>query len=207
MIEINLLPEELKKTALTREKIPLTFILLCAAGLMLALLLIMSAVTLANKIVLRALDSRLQSLDAGQKRITEIRGRIASFKADNEAYAQLFTAPFLWSRALNTFSDALLPGIWFNSVAVQKEAIGAKARTGKETSVYGKVLVVNGTAVALQANEMTLISDYIRNLKANGDFFLDFASVELESVLRRKIQTVEAMDFNLLFRFKEGVEF
>jgi len=205
MITINLLPEAYKQqTKPGKQKIPITLILLSANTLLLALLLVVTAVNVYRTITLKALKARLVTLAPEQQKITTIKQRIENFKTTNALFAPLVKREFLWSKTLNKLSDLLIPGVWFRSLSVERKIVN-KTENFVTTDVTIEYLILMGTAVSVGEDEMAIIGEFIRKLKSDTDFIKHFENIELESVLRRKIATVEVMDFTLTCYFKREI--
>ncbi|MCP4649419.1 MAG: hypothetical protein GY853_04970 [PVC group bacterium] len=202
MIEINLLPPALREAKkANKNNLPINLVLLSINGVLLAVLLIVTALNLYHSITLRALTTQLKGLGSKQQEITTLRNTIENYRSSNEFFAQRFTPPFLWAQILNNLSNSLVPGVWLRHVSMRTH-ITKTIVNYVETEVETKFLVVDATVVSIKHDEMGLISSYVRELKANEDFFDHFSKLELESVLRRQIALVEVMDFSLMCYLK-----
>jgi len=205
MIKINLLPDAYKQQSKPgKQKIPITLILLSANALLLALLLVVTAVNVYRTISLKALKTRLVTLASEQQKIATIKQRIENFKTTNALFAPLVKREFLWSKTLNKLSDLLIPGVWFRSLSMERKIVN-KTENFVTADVTIKYLVLMGTAVSVGEDEMAIIGEFIRKLKSDTDFIKHFENIELESVLRRKIAAVEVMDFTLTCYFKREI--
>lgn len=206
MIEINLLPESYKAERRTQEhNIPLNLILLASNAVFIAILLIISVVNLSRTITLRALNTRLEGLAPEQQKIIEIQRKTSQFKAKNSLFSPFVSGRFYWSKKLNVLSDLIIPGIWLRDLSFEKNLLSTTGRSSTGQVSFSYSLKINGTAVSIEGDEMSIINDFIKGLKTNPEFFEDFKTIELESILRRRIASVEVMDFALICLFKEGV--
>ena len=185
MIEINLLPEELKikkekaaKAIKSRQVlyfIPLIFIILIIIHIYLLSLLIV------KNFQLSALNNKWQQLQPQKKKLEDFKGEYQTLSQDDNAIKQFTSQRIIWSAKLNKLSLNLPSGTWF-----------------REMSVSGKVLTLRGSVVALQKEEMDLINKFIDNLKKDRDFFKDFNNLELTSVQRKIIGGYDVTDFILV---------
>ncbi len=182
MIEINLLPEELKtKTAAKKINlepkhilyfVPVIFGILVIAHIYLAL------INIKNSYQLRALNNQWQKL-APQRQILETaKQEYDVLSADAAVIRQLANLRINWAEKLNKLSLNLPPGIWFS-----------------EISLTDKNFILKGSVVSLQKEEMGLINRLLNNLKNDAGFFRDFTNLDLSSAQRRVIGGYDTVDF------------
>lgn len=205
MIEINLLPSEYKTQRKNKAKnIPINLILISINAVLLAVLLIVTAMNVSKTVTLKALNTRLKGLAPEQQKIVILQRRADSLKSTNLLFSHLVDNRFIWSKKMNLLSDLVIPGIWLRSLTLEREALNIML----DPSVPGNSinhLKINASVVSIAHDEMGTIGKWIRKLKASNDFFEDFKNIELEGVVRRNIETVEIMDFTLLCLFKQEI--
>ncbi|OGX26850.1 MAG: hypothetical protein A2787_06630 [Omnitrophica WOR_2 bacterium RIFCSPHIGHO2_01_FULL_48_9] len=85
-----------------------------------------------------------------------------------------------WAQKLNTINDSLSRGVWLKSV------VGNKQR-----------LVIEGSAVSKGKDEMSNVHEFAASLKKNKGFGEYLSDLELGSIQRRAIKTVEVADFSM----------
>lgn len=188
MIEINLLPEELKlkskKSAEIKEQQKeikkLLYVVSAVVGLLLIAHLSMISVTIAKSIHLAALNLQWRKLDPQRKQLEEFQKEYSASSANSQAIQELINKRIDWSEKLNNLSLNLPSGIWFN-----------------EISASGKSFNLRGTVVSLAKEEVNLINQFLNNLKRDNSFFKDFVSIELGPLSRRSIQSYDVIDFTL----------
>ncbi|MBU0635139.1 MAG: hypothetical protein KKB82_00385 [Candidatus Omnitrophica bacterium] len=204
MIEINLVPEDLRKPIREdiTQKIPINLILLSANATLLVVFLVVTALNLYRTVNLGALKTRIGGLSAEQQKIVAINQKIKSLKEISAVFAPMLKQGLLWSEILNKLSDLTIPGIWLRVLSTEQKVVSA-AKNMTATNSFSEYLVLEGSAVAPGKDEMAVIGEYIRNLKSDPNFIKYFRNMELESVLRRKISSIEVMDFTLLCHFKK----
>jgi len=182
MIEINLLPEELKtkaKRASAAENrflysIPLLLAVLICVHIYLAMLI------LTKSYKLHVLNNTWDGLGPQRKALEDFHKKYDVVASDAKAIQQLAEQKINWSEKLNKLSLILPPGVWFN-----------------ELIISARDFVLRGSVVSLQKEEMSLIKQFIDGLKKDNNFFKDFVSLELSSVQRRTIGGYDILDFNL----------
>lgn len=186
MIEINLLPEELKiKTTAQKAGlgidmkhilyvIPLVFSILICVHIYLAIL------NITKNSQLRILDNKWRSLEPQRKILDNFNREYAVISSDSLAIKQIIEQRINWAQKLNKLSLYLPSGIWFN-----------------EISVSGKDFILQGSVVSLQKDEMSLIKKFIDSLEDDAAFFNDFNTIELSSVQKKTIGTYDVVDFVL----------
>ncbi|MDD5747058.1 MAG: hypothetical protein PHO30_07345 [Candidatus Omnitrophica bacterium] len=210
MIEINLLPEELRVVRKTEpsQAVPVTLILLVLNAVLFSALLIVTAVNINRSFTLGALETRLKGLSGEQLKITAIRQKIANLKSTNALFSPLVSDRFLWAKKLNRLGDLVIPGVWFRSVSFEKSApdvVVPSVKSKTPAPAAKRCLKICVSVISFSHDEMTLVGNFMRNLKTDEEFFKDFQNIELESVVRRQIAAVEIMDCTLLCMFKQEI--
>ncbi|MEW6101529.1 MAG: PilN domain-containing protein [Candidatus Omnitrophota bacterium] len=187
MIEINLLPEELKikaKSAKIIEKRPQPKHLLYLLPF-LAIILIFSHIVLVFSAIsknhrLRLLNNKWQSSEPERKIVEDFNKQYSGLFQSVPQVNQLLQERITWSGKLNKLSQVVPQGIWFNQL-----------------SVSGKDFLLEGAAISLQKEEINLIKIFIDELKKDPQFFGDFLNLELNSVQRKNQGGYEIVEFVL----------
>lgn len=187
MIEINLIPQELKvktkKFGISPDYfiyfVPLVF------GVLICIHIYLSILSIIDGHKFRALNNKWQGLGSERKILEDFKNEHEVLSADVKITQQLISQRLNWSEKLNRLSLDLPSGIWFN-----------------EISFKSKDFLLMGSVVSLQKEEMNLINRLISSLKADTAFFKDFYSIELSSVQRRVIGGYDIVDFILVGRLK-----
>jgi Tfp pilus assembly protein PilN len=191
MIEINLLPHELKvkskgknlSAALELKYLP--SIILSILGLLVFIHLSLALVYIARNNQLRILNNRWQVLMPQRKIVEEFNKEYTIFSEDTKAIKDLIDKRVSWSQKLNRLSLDLPVGLWFNNIAVTSANFN-----------------LQGSAISMQKEEMGLIRKLIDNLKSDAPFFRDLNSLELSSVQKKTIAGYEVTDFTLIGTLK-----
>lgn len=194
MIEINLLPEELriKSKEKTLEQVVATtmtgfsqdelFIYAIPALLALFVLahLYFAVIGIAKGGQLASLKRKWTSLEPQKKILDEFNQQYSALSQDAGLAQLLINQRILWAQKLNKLSLNLPSGVWFNDISLAKQS-----------------LTIQGSVISLKMEELNLISRLLDSLKADNDFFKDFASLELSSVQKRSIGSYDVADFVL----------
>jgi Tfp pilus assembly protein PilN len=189
MIEINLLPEELKNKANKVKKdkalnqalyfIPALF------GLLLIVHLCLAAVFLFRSYQINMLTCRWVSLEPQRKMLAQARQEYDVLSQDSRIVQQLESQRIIWAQKLNRLSADLPLGVWFT-----------------EAVLSYKECVLKGSVISLKKEEMSLVNKLIENLKKDTAFFKDFSLLDLGSVQMKTIGGYDVVDFVLKLSLK-----
>ena len=191
MIEINLIPQDLKKTKdkkFNLKSLPpqyLLYLILLIFGILICLHIYLIAITTLKNVQLRLLANKWDNLGPQRKILDDYKKEHEIFSADAKVIQQLSSQRINWSKKLNKLSLNLPAGIWLNELSLNQKNFSLK-----------------GSALSLQKEELTLINKFMDNLKNDAGFFKDFTSIELSSVQRRVIAGYDVVDFILAGKLK-----
>lgn len=172
MIEINLLPPELKKQQTASKQLSIdTKNLLYLAPLGFCILL---ALHIYLAILNAALSQRYHSLD-NQWKASEIQR-----KGMQEPKKEYGLERIIWAEKLNLLSAKLPRGVWFNEIQVST-----------------KEFILKGAVVSAEKQEFNLLNKFLSNLKEDNSFFRDFASLELGLMQRKTVGGYDIINFTL----------
>jgi Tfp pilus assembly protein PilN len=185
MIEINLLPEDIKAkleksgAAIAKFQYVIYFI---AFVIVVVLLLnfyffIIGAVT-GSKV--RSLEKEWSKISPQKNNVENTQRETQGLSEEAKALQDQLLQRISWSYKLRSLSFNLAGGIWL-----------------KEVSYSNKDLIIHGCAVSQQGQELRQINQFIGNLKKDAGFIKNFKSLELSSVTRDKIGNAEIMNFVL----------
>ena len=195
MIEINLLPEELRirsaKSAQAKEKSGGAKKILYLVPAVIALLLIMHiyflGIIIFKNFQLAALNYQWLKLEPERKRIENMQKEYSSSSVEFQTIEQITAQRLNLAQKLKSLSYSLPSGIWFNELSISE-------REG---------LSLKGSVVSLAKEEVGLLNKFIDNLKSDKEFYNGFDRLELSSVTRRSISNYEVIDFVLMGEFKK----
>lgn len=214
MIEINLLPEELRKpVAAKREafnvapkQLALGFLAIFVTVQI--LLTVFSLYKQGEAMFLRSSTAQMQAQHGDLMSVKQ--GAEASKKAIKQINT-LTERKFEWYRLLNALSDCVTRGVWLRSLSIeQHEAAvvqgpkkkGASPDKNADTKV--RVMKLTGSVVA-RGDETAYIGRFIGELKANELFTRLFDSIELSTINQKKIKETDVYDFTISCQFRSGL--
>ncbi|OGW75004.1 MAG: hypothetical protein A2Z72_00580 [Omnitrophica bacterium RBG_13_46_9] len=215
MIELNLLPEELKKRR-RRIELPDVPIIPISVGLVAVLAIIqflMSGVVLLCIRQQTALGRTWQELAPKKAELDQLKKKISVTNSGTQAIESLMAKRLNWSQLLNELSNSLTANIWFTELKYSEkiESIalesfvdsGAKRAKGAASKNYViRSLNLSGCASGRGEEATTYVARFIRALKDNQAFFENFDDVELISIKQGSVSGQDVMNFTLVCRFK-----
>jgi hypothetical protein len=194
MVDINLIPDALRKNgkgnanALTIN-IPKEILLGVAVGVILlmgTLHLLLGVVWLSGMGRLSSYKANWQKVLPDQILLGSMNEESGDLKKKINVIADMTTRKFVrWSSKFNAISDALPRGLWIRKMTLDK--IG---------------LVMEGSGVSKTQSEINNVGMFLSALKKNDDFMKDFSSLEVNSIQRSKINTIEVTDFTVMAKLK-----
>lgn len=217
MIEINLLPVEMRKKQTPKFAMPNVFnraFILPLVGGILALHGLLILLVAYQRIDLANVGHRVELLKEATKETT--RKKVES-KANAERLGQmesLTERKFSWARVLNVLSDSVPKGMWLRRFAVTEEtrtvapdkqdkpAQGSKKRTSLPAEQKVKMLKLEGSVLG-SGQETATIGRFIKALKDDRSFVAVFDEVEFFNITQRKIKSFDVYDFSIFCVFKK----
>ncbi|MBI4707903.1 MAG: PilN domain-containing protein [Candidatus Omnitrophica bacterium] len=190
MIEINLLPEGLKvkkaglKSVFRKEHA--VYIVFLIIGLLLLTHVYLAFLGIAKSIQLSVLTGKWQSLEPQRKEFEKFNEQFVLSSQSNVVIGQLVQKRLSWAAKLNKLSLDLPKGVWFNEIVLSP-----------------KELIINGSVISLEKEEMNLVNKFIENLKNDPGFINDFTGVELGNVVRKSLGGYDIFDFTITAGLKE----
>lgn len=226
MIEINLLPEELKKkkraapkvdiSNISLEKIPFVKIGFIAAGIFIAIQVIIFGLGVLGNAIFGSLEKSYNKILPQKQEVDRLKVQISTMSKKVAAIDELMVKRFSWTRKLNDLSDSMTPGIWLTQLEYDEKLIErpkpaaanmARAKEGAEAKlpmekVIERYLIISGAASSMGEEGTALIGRFIKNLKDNQSFYSDFSDIELGSIKREQASGQEIMSFKITCLFK-----
>jgi hypothetical protein len=183
MIEINLLPEDLKVKRQSSQPSPLDNLVYLIPLILFVVVishLYLGSVYITRSQVLAGLERRWKTLEPQRQEVLGMKSEINAESSDAQVVQGYMRLRVILAPKLNKLSLDLQPGIWFNDVTF--------GRSG---------LLVKASIVSLKMDEMDVINTFLNNLKNDKDFNADFSSVEIGAVQRRTVGSYDVVDFVL----------
>ncbi len=196
MIEINLLPSEMRKRKLELPEIPLIPVgvgILCVFVIgSLILGLVVHRKNSQLKILRREWEQKLPL----KKEADGLKAEIERLRRKKALLENLSKRRFLWSAKLNSLSDLIPMGIWLTELSLDEMG---------ET----KFLTLEGIAMPFKGQEMVaLVTGFMETLKNDKTFFSGLEEIELGPIERIKVEEAETevMRFSLICRLEKERE-
>lgn len=193
MIEINLLPEEMRRQKGPSFKLDLEAVgkvkfLLggIALGLLILLVIVPSIGSSIRKKQIIQLVLEEQNIDPQKFQVEEINKEVAILKAKMNMLDEITKRRFLWAQKLNEISDVVLTGIWFTRVYTDSE----------------RRLIIQGSVISKKEEAMASVGKFMKNIREHKSFFKDFRNIKLETVQRKSINERDVVDFKIALYFK-----
>ncbi|MBL7069102.1 MAG: hypothetical protein ISS34_04520 [Candidatus Omnitrophica bacterium] len=218
MIEINLLPENLrkKKPIFQMPEIKITSAPIII-GIAVLLVLIHGLTMLTINLQRRAIDKmsvEWQREKIEKESIELTRRENIKMRRKIDAIEDLMSRKILWAKKLNQLSDLVIDGIWYTSLSIDRKTVIVEPKEGASGKsmamrrfaterVQIPYLSIEGEVSSSYGDELAIISRFIDGLKSEKDFFKDFSNIELDSTTLHEIENVEVMKFNINCYIKE----
>lgn len=189
MIEINLLPDELKvklkKKAITAQSKQILYFVPVVLGLLLVIHIYLISITLTRGVHLAALNNKWQRLQPQRKMLEDFKKEYEGETKYSSVIQKINNQRIVWAEKLNKLSLDLPAGVWFKEITITRKDFALKA-----------------SVVSLGKDEMNLINKFIESLKKDVNFFKDFKGLELTSVQAKVIGGYDVTEFNLVGTLK-----
>ena len=187
MIEINLLPQELR---VRKDKKPGAAPAIDPKVLLYAVPVVVGVLLVAHVYLFALIgfrSYRLAGYNSQWQKLTPQKSEWDVFKKKFDVLSQdalitqgLVSQRILWSQKLNKISMNLPSGVWLNEITLSR-----------------KDFTIKGSAVSLKKEEMGLINSFTESLKKDQAFYKDFTSLELTSFQVRTIGGYDTVEFIL----------
>ncbi len=195
MIEINLLPEDLRvktrgkglEQAAVKNQLVQDQVFIYAIPVLLGLLILMhlyfAVILISKNGQLSALNRKWLALAGQKKALDEFNQQVSG--SNGEILQQLNRRRILWAQKLNALSLSLPSGVWFNEIILNNNS-----------------LTIRGSVISLQKEEVSLINKLLDSLKTIPEFSGDFSGFELNNVQKRSLGGYDIADFILVGALK-----
>jgi Tfp pilus assembly protein PilN len=189
MIEINLVPEHLRKKRKPRlrgpsQGLPRETVIAIIVGVV--ILVVCAHIFLQVLIAVRFMEykkyaqekeSIVEQKTNVDRIVHELRRAQGNLKAIEKVIGDRW---ILWSQKLNSVSDNIPRGVWLTKITLEKD-----------------ILRLEGSAVSKDKTEMINVHSLTSNLKNHNDFAGHFRSIELGLIKTRKIIGTVVADFTI----------
>jgi Tfp pilus assembly protein PilN len=212
MLEINLLPEEMKKKVspfaqlnfpiFNLQKLPVLSIAAVFAGILVVVQVLVIVMSIYSKVTLNTLTKKYDAIAPKKREADLLKAKSDAITKRVGAIDELMGKRFSWAKKLSALSDSMAPGIWLNEMDYdERPGTDIKTAKGKTSSMPGRLLM-NGFAAGSGEQGITLVGKFIKSLKENEAFYSDFSDIELVASKSDKAEGQEVMNFKIGCVFK-----
>ena len=205
MIEINLLPEELRKkerVKLDLPEIPVFKILSVMLVVVVSTQILLSAFAVYQTIEFIGLKKGVETLTKENRAISARKAETAAMGTQLREIQAMTERKFLWSVLLNDLSDSMTKGVWLRSLSVTTLAADETGSRKKGNAPKGRVLNLEGSVIG-SGQETAIIGKFIKQLKESPRFGELFEDIKLSAINQKKIKDFDVYDFVLVGIFKK----
>jgi len=214
MIELNLLPPELRKKKKLLGEMPRIPFIPIAIGVVAALVVIntfLMMILAGERGSLRGIEEKWEQMQPQRQKTGKIAKGITDFEKKVLAVRKIAKGRIDWAQLLNGLNQAVIPNIWLSDLGLEfteesGDARRARARPEEVKRGYPVSLVLSGYALGTGEQATLHVAKFITSMERNKDFSDYFEKIELESMKNRKFDGDEVMMFNLGCRFKKPLE-
>ena len=212
MIEINLLPEEMRKKEAVKialPDIPIKKTLIIVFGGFFGLQLLFTMFTFYMRFDGMLTGKQIEALKASSQEIIRQKSETAAMIDRFKESRELFNRKFYWASLLSALSNSMTKGVWLRSFyisdeepksAMEKKPVpDAKPEKGAAKSRY---LVLEGSAVG-SGQETAFIGKFLKQLKDNPMFSNLFQDIKPYNINQRRIKEYDVYDFMMYCKFRK----
>lgn len=198
MITLNLISPELRKKKQASAfggdfKIPLEVVVGTGAAFVVLLILAHISLLALNLTKLnqhRKLTEEWEELRPAKENVDQVLAGLRGLQLKEKQIDQVTgSVDIRWAPKFNIISDALPRGVWLRKIALNEN-----------------MLFIEGSAISRQRKEMINVHAFTTNLKNQNLFLQDLTRLELGSIQRRQIKSVEIADFVITTELGEHEE-
>jgi hypothetical protein len=221
VIEINLLPEDIKKKKRSAPKIdmsminlsnlPIVNMAMVAVGALLAIQLLLFVTGVISGIAFKSLSNKYEDILPKKQETEKLKAMVDTTNKKVAAINELMVKRFSWEKKLNALSDSMVPGIWLTELQYDEKLADAPKPVNVDSNGKSKrapakfmsrYLVLSGAATGMGEEGTALIGRFIKSLKDDPAFYSDFDEIELGTIKREKMDDQEIMTFKITCFFK-----
>jgi len=196
MIDINFVPDSLQKNKKSQlfktvfKNIPLEIVVGAAGGIV--VLLIAVHILLQVTIFIRwasysHLNSRWASVSKEKEVVDVVLQELQDLRKKTKDIEQITTEKRIsWAEKLNKISDAIPSGVWLQRVSLTSD-----------------IFLIEGSAVSKRHDEMISVGNFSSNLKKEKDFMKGLDDIEVSSIQRRMVNSIEVADFVISVKLED----
>lgn len=207
MIQINLLPKELRVKKRVRKAVSFTLPVIPIAS---AVVCVTFLIHIALGILLHLTSARIETLNAewesllpAKKDFDTISSEKKKLESALKFVKKISETEINWSELLSGLSEAATPDMWLSRMSLESRG---KAFNYKNTSENPTRLVLTGHVVGKSEAATAGVGRFITSLKTTDGFFKYFDEVELIDMKTSPVSGEDTMFFRLRCELKRKAE-
>lgn len=185
MITINLLSKELRKTE-RKVVLPYKNYIILLAGVFILLHGVLFSVAALKKIQIVIMKARISRVSPESKEAVQVKKEVVKLDAQAAVLKKILSHKVVFTEFLSNLTMAVPKGLWLDRFSFTPDG-----------------MVIQGSVISFDQNEMTIIGRFLQDLKDDKNNAAFFSKIELNSVQRRMIKTYDVVDFVLVGEFKK----
>ena len=191
MIEINLLPEELRRKEplwLSLTQLPIRKAAIMALSIFLGLQILAVGLIVTAHVAAAGMRSQAASLKQENRELLARKADLQELKKRMWQIQTLTHRNVSWTVLLDALTESITPGVWLRQLSLTDDK--------KSLKLEGSVLAKGGETAA--------IGRLIKSLKEHQRFGAFFTDIQLSSMTEKKIKESAVYDFILICIFRKG---
>ena len=134
----------------------------------------------------KSLQKQWDAISPEKKNVDSVITQLRGLEGNRKSTEGILPAQrVLWSQVLNILSDSIPSGVWLRRVTLDKD-----------------VLLIEGSSISAHHEEMINVHKFLAALQKQKSFLKNVSELEISSIQRRKIVSVDVADFMLTARLK-----
>jgi hypothetical protein len=219
MIELNLMPRDMRALDGRNKKssfnlkipdIPFAPVLIGIISVIVASQIIIGIISFIQKRQLAVVSKDIAEIAPEKVMAGMLKSEVDALNGKFNAIDELTQGSLAWSEKLSDLSNAMVDGIWLDSLSLNVECspsthqgYGAGSVTDQAPGSR-QTLVLTGYAISSgKAEETATVGRFIDSLKKNEAFFRDFDDIKLSSIQRGSYGSADVMSFTIICYFKQ----
>ena len=197
MIEINLVPPELRKKKKSGMfgglQIPMEVVIGSAGGLIMLLFIVhlsLLVINISRMNTHKSLKTQWEQMLPQKEIVDGVMNNMRQLQTKyNDITNTLEGSDILWAKKLNMVSENIPRGVWLSQVAFNDN-----------------IFYLDGSAISRGSNEMISVHNFTSSLKRSEDFMTDFSDLELGSINTRTVDKTDIADFLITLKIQGSVD-
>lgn len=212
MIEINLLPEQLRKrekVKIALPEIPIKKTLYALSGGVVALQLLLTLAAVYVRLELASLEKETALLRLQNREIVLQKAEATGIYNRLKEMRALTSRNFYWASLLNAIAHSMTKGVWLRGLYVEEQVQAPRPPSAKGEKPAQpqreKYLVLAGSAIGA-GQETAFIGKFLKELKDNPLFNQLFSDLKPSNISQKRSGEYEVYEFTISCQFRKDKE-